>query len=198
MSYNRSYHRHFEDYVEKEVLDGKTGKRRIERTYAGAYYRHKMDDKAWVRLKRKYVLAFLWAVVCLLLQGFGGCTTAWYLAIPASLGLLAMVWLGFYVVSYALNGRDLEVRQYRDREMLKMTAMASGLTFLLLLAGQVAWMFLHRQIYLYGLLCVFTDASAFCCLYWLFRTERDMDYVKKENDRAIDPDSYDIRYREEE
>ena len=41
------------------------------------------------------------------------------------------------------------------------------------------------------------EVTAAIGLYYMFRTERDMDYVKRENKKPIDPDSYDIRYREE-
>lgn len=197
MSYNRSYHRFFEGYVEKKVTDPATGKTRIERVYAGDYYRHRMDDRSLKRLKRTYILIYVWAFVCILLQGTGKSATEWYTIVPILLGMIAMVWLGFYVCAYAASPRELTIRQYRDREMLKTTAMASALCAGLSVAAQAVWMIAGRRFYLRGLIGMLLEVTAAIGLYYMFRTERDMDYVKRENKKPIDPDSYDIRYREE-
>lgn len=198
MSYNRAYHRHFEGYVEKEVFDAGTGKRHIKRTYVGAYYHHKLEDEAWKKLKRKYVLLYIWSAVCLVLQGICGSSGAWYLAVPLAFGLIAFAWLGYYVVCYAMNPRKLTIRQYRDREMVKVGAMAGVLVFGWLFVGQAVWLILHRSLVIYGALCLVTDLSAIACLYLLFRTERDMDYEREKNETKPEPQSYDIRYHEEE
>lgn len=198
MSYNRAYHRHFEGYVEQEVCDPATGRKRIQRLYVGPYYRHKLTDKAWKKLKAAYIVLFLWAAACLAVQGFSPSTNVWYLVVPLALGVLAVVWLGFSVFSYALNGRELEIRQYRDRETLKASAMAGVLCFGLLTAGQTAWMILRREPFPYGILCAALDASAAAGLYLLYRTERDMAYTKRDSGTQAPPDSYDIRYRENE
>lgn len=198
MSYNRAYHRHFEGYVEQETCDPATGRKRIQRLYVGPYYRHKLTDKAWKKLKAAYVLLFFWSAACLVVQGFSSSTNVWYLVVPLALGLLAVVWVGFSVVSYALNGRELEIRQYRDRELLKASAMAGVLCFGLLAAGQTAWMILRREVFPYAILCTALDAAAAAGLYLLYRTERDMAYTKRDNGTQAPPDSYDIRYRENE
>lgn len=198
MSYNKSYHRFFEGYVEKKVLDPATGKTHIERVYAGDYYHHKMDEKSWKRLKIKYILIYAWALICLVLQGISQSATRWYTILPIVLGMIALVWLGFYVFAYACNPRELNIRQYRDREMLKMTAMAGAICFGLSVLVQAVWMIIFRDFYGYGVICMLLDVTAVIALYTMFRTERDMDYVKRENKKPVDPDSYDIRYREEE
>lgn len=198
MSYNKSYHRFFEGYVEKKVLDPATGKTHIERVYAGDYYHHKMDEKSWKRLKIKYILIYAWALICLVLQGISRSATEWYTILPILLGMMALVWLGFYVFAYASNPRELTIRQYRDREMLKMTAMASAICAGLSAVVQPVWMIVFRRFYVYGFICMILDVIALIALYDMFRTERDMDYVKRENKKAVDPDSYDIRYREED
>lgn len=198
MSYNKSYHRFFEGYVEKEVWDPRTGKMRIERKYAGDYYSHKMDDEEWKKLKVKYGMIYVWALICLILQGISGSTTQWYLIVPLLFGLIAMVWLGFYVCAYISHKRELTIRQYRDREMLSTGAIAGVIVFCLVFIGQAAWMILVRYIYPYGVVCMIADVTAALALFWMFRTERDMDYVKRKNDISVDADSYDIVYRQEE
>lgn len=197
MSYNRAYHRYFEGYVEQEICDPATGRRKIRRVYAGPYYRHNLTDRAWVKLKAGYLLLTVWATACLLMQGLSGSSHVWYLAVPLSLGAIAIAWLIFLVVSYALHGRELEIRQFRDRESLKAAAMAGAILFLALLAGQAAWMIVYRNRYSYGALCAVLDASAAAGLFFLYRTERDMPYVKRENSSKPSPDAYDIRYKEE-
>ena len=184
--------------MEQEVCDPATGRKRIQRRYVGPYYRHKLTDTAWKKLKAAYILLFLWAAACLAVQGFSASATVWYLVVPLALGVLAVVWLGFAVFSYTLNGRELEIREYRDRETLKTAAMAGVVCFVLLMAGQAAWMILRLELFLYGILCGVLDAAAAAGLYLLYRTERDMAYTKRDSGTQAPPDSYDIRYREEE
>ncbi len=197
MSYNKSYHRFFEGYTEKEVYDAGTGKRHIERVYVGPYFRHKMDDKAWKKLKVKYLLILLWSINCMIIQGVS-VSAAWYTVIPSAVTLLSLLWLAFYVLAYVSHGRELEIRQYRDRELLKGTAALSAAAFGLSMVGtlveSIRWIISFGYFDFWGFLCAILDASAMLLLIYMFRTERNMDYIKKDNEKKADPDAYDIRY----
>ena len=198
MSYNRSYHRFFEGYVEKDVLDPTTGRMHIERVYAGDYYRHKLEDKEWKQLKVKYAVMYGIALVCFFVAGLSKNTNVWYTTIPVVLVLFGLLWLGFYVVSYICAARKLVIRQYRDREILQATAMGSAIAFGLAAISQILWMFLHSYLYGYGVFSIITDIAAAVLLYRLYKKEHEMDYIKVTNQTKVASDSYDIRYREEE
>lgn len=197
MSYNRAYHGYFEGYVEREAVDVKTGRVRIERIYAGDYYRHKLDDKAWKLLKLKYALSYLWAFAAMVIAGVTGDGTGqWYVAIPVMLSLLAFLWMGYFLCGYLLHPRDLLIRQYRARKQLISMAMACVISTGLTLLGKAVWMIANLS--LSGLWGMAMGASGIVLMYWIFRTEQDMEYVKRANNATIPKDSYDIRFHEEE
>lgn len=192
MSYNKAYHSYFEGYTEKEEFDPVHQKFYIKRTYASCYYRHNMTDQEWKALKVRYVLFLAAYIAALFIQGVSAGTGVWYMAIPTALELIDAMWLTFYVVCYVRAPRLLKIRQYRDREHLKMAAMAGVLCLVWLFIGQLVFMILNG-FYRYGLISMAVDAGAAVCLRLLYVTERDMDFRKVKNEADIDPDSYDIR-----
>lgn len=197
MSYNRAYHGYFEGYVEREVVDVKTGRVKIERIYAGDYYRHKLEDKAWKQLKLKYGLSYVWAFAAMITAGVtGGGTDQWFVAVPAVLSLLAFLWLGYFLASYILQPRDLMIRQYRARKQMISLAMACAIGTGLTLVGKIAWMIANLS--LSGIFGVVIGISGIALMYWIFRTELDMEYVKRANNAQVPQDGYDIRFHDEE
>ena len=194
MSYNKAYHSYFEGYTEKEEFDPVHQKFYIKRTYAGCYYRHNMTDEELKALKIRYILYLAVYIAAMFIQGVSAGTGVWYMAIPTALQLIDILWLTFYVVCYVRAPRLLKIRQYRDREHLKVAAMAGVLCLVWLCAGQLIFMILNG-FYVYGFLAMAADAAAAVCLRLLYVSERDMDFRKVKNDAYIDPDSVDIRRR---
>ena len=198
MSYNKAYHRFFEDYTEKRVVDEATGKARTVRVYTGWYYRHDIEDGAWRKLKVRYGLLYAAALVCFLLQGLASNANDRFFAFVIMLGIIAMVWLGFYVAAYISHQRLIGVREYRDRKTLCSAAAAAAGVNALLLAGQIAWMIQNRQFYGYGAVCILLAGVCIAAMIMLFRTEWNMEYLRVENHAEADDDSYNIRFLEQE
>jgi hypothetical protein len=198
MSYNKSYHRFFEGYVEKVEQSPDTGKAHISRIYAGDYYVPQVSEQKWKETKLTYLALYLGSVVALILQGIGQSGKQWYIVVPLVLGLLLEVWLGFYVFAYASHPPKLNIREYRDLENLKSTSMGGAVIFALLLVGQIVWMVQNQQFYWCWILSVLSAAMAMAGLRYLFCRERDMYYVREHNAVKVDDDSYNIVYREHE
>lgn len=198
MSYNRAYHGFFEDYAEMNVLDPKTGKSHIERVYIGHYYRHVLSDAKWRKLKIYYGISYAGALLCYILQFFNQSTGAWFMALPLAVLTIAMLWCGFYVCAYLSHGRDLKIRQYRERLLLQGAAAAGTAGFALALICQIVWFFRYRVFYGYGVLCLAADAAGAVLLYLLFRRESGMEYEKVSNHIKVPEGSYDIRVKGEE
>lgn len=196
MSYNKAYHSFFEGYTEKQEVDPNTGKVHIKRTYAGDFYVAQMEEAAWKRNKILYVALYVWSVIALILQGVGRSATEWYIVVPVFLGILAEILLGVQVFARLGHSRRLNIRQYRERETLKGASMGGTLALGLTLIGQAAWMVQHREFYWYWAVCVAAAAGGAAALRFLFCRERDIEYFREKNTVKVDPDSYDIRYRE--
>ena len=197
MSYNKSYHRYFEGYVEREVIDGK-GKKRIERMYAGDWFRHDMSDAGWKHLKLKFGLLTLWTLAVCFVQGtlsFGGSASAWYVAGLVGLTFAAEVWLAYMTVCYIAAPRNMELRQFRDRTSFKNTCMITAVPYGLTAFGQILMMIYHRENLLLSLIMLLADVSCCVVLRYMYVTERDMPYTKAKSDAKPHDDSYDIRYR---
>lgn len=197
MIYNKSYHQFFEGFAEKRVTDPDTGRKYIRRIYADCYYRHRLDETNVRKVKIFYAAVFALALICFLMQGISRSAVVWYLIFPLMLGIIALVWLGFYVISYIGHPQRLMIRQYRQREMLKTLFMANAIVLVTCAAGQSAWMIAEGVFYPYGAFCIAADAASAFVLYRGFKTERDMEYIKVENTNQPDSESYDIRYYEE-
>lgn len=196
MSYNRAYHGYFEGYIERQVIDS-SGRMKIERVYAGDYYHHKLDDKRWKRLKLQYGLAYLWALLTMLVLGItGNGTQQWYVGIPVMLCVLAMLWLGYCLGCYILNPRDMMISQYRGRKHVVSLAMVSAIGIGLVIVGKIVWMALNRSIS--GIVGVIMGLTGIVACGWIFHAEQDMEYVKRANDAPIPKDGYDIRFNEDD
>ena len=197
MSYNKAYHKHFQGYVERDVIDPVTGKSHIERIYADYYYKHDCDDAEWKKIKVRYGLIYCLSLVGFALQAVCGNTNVWFTGVPTALCMLAQVWLGVHMVSYISHPRLLEVRQYKGREPMKAACMTVVVTNALFALGQIVWMVLARMLYVPGIIVIAAEAVTSALCYRMYVTEREMDYVRIKNGREIPKDSYDIRYTEE-
>lgn len=196
MSYNKAYHSFFEGYAEKEEVDPQTGKVHIKRTYTGDFYVAQVDEKTWKRNKIIYMAIYLWSVAALIMQGVGRSGGEWYVVVPVFLDVLTEIWLGTQVFFRMGHGRRLNVRQYRERTVLKSTAMGSALLLGVIAVAQIVWMVQSRDFYWYWAACLAAAAAGIAALVCLFHIEENMEYFREKNKTKADPDSYDIRYRE--
>jgi len=198
MSYNRSYHSHFEGYVEREVV-GKNGRRRIERVYAGEYYRHRLTDAQWKRMKRRYALLAAGSVAMLILSGLlplNG-NTVWYTGGALALCVLSLLWLMPALIGRLTAPRDMILRQYRARKSLIYTAMTGGLSFALASLSHLVYFALHLRggggiLELVPALALIGGAV---CLFILHGTEKNMEYSRLKNAASVPADGYDINLR---
>ena len=197
MAYNKSYHRYFEGYVEREIINSK-GKKRIERTYAGDWFRHDMPDAGWKRLKLKFGLLTLWTLAVCLVQGtlsFGGSASVWYVAGLVGLTFAVEVWLAYVAVCYIAAPRDMELHQYRDRTSFKNTRMIAAIPYGLTGLGQILMMIFHRENLMLSLVMFLADVSCCAVLRYMYVTERDMPYTRTKSNAKASDGSYDIRYK---
>ncbi|MCI2048840.1 MAG: hypothetical protein LKJ76_03865 [Lachnospiraceae bacterium] len=198
MSYNRFYHSYFENYTEKEVYDPRRKRLHIERTYAGYYYRQNCADKTWKQYKVRYLLTALVAAFALILQGTAESAREWYIVLPIVAGILALAWFAVYTAFYVFYPRLLEIRQYKDRNTLIGAAAASMACCMAAAVGNITWIFLNRSPDIHDIAAVGIDFLAAALLFYVFRKENTMQYIKIKNNSKIDNDSYDIRVRNEE
>ena len=198
MSYNKQYHRFFEDYAEKLVTDPKTGKTRIKRIYTGWYYRHDLEDREWKILKLRYILLYIFSLAAFLVLAAQQGAESPAAVIPQMFGILAFVWLGFYVAAYATHKRMIGVRAYRDRKTLCSTAAGAAILTGILLAEQIYTMISTSDFSARFFAGTILGAAAAAALILLFRTEWNMEYIRVENTAAADDDSYNIRNMEME
>lgn len=198
MSYNKQYHRFFEDYAEKLVTDPETGKTKIRRIYTGWYYRHDLEDREWKLLKIKYIVLYVFSLVCFLISASLEKPDTPASVIPQMLAVLAFAWLGFYVAAYSTHKRLIGVRAYRDRKTLCSTAAGAAGLMGILLAEQIFRMIREGSFSARGLAGAALGAAGTAALILLFRTEWNMEYIRVENTAAADDDSYNIRNMEME
>lgn len=112
---SNSYLNYFEGYTEKQILDEKGKRKRIERIYTADYYRHAMTDGAWVKLKLLYVLLI---AVCIALFFF--CISRpleankiWFAAIIHGLTLICIGRIVWVLISYLSAGRRIKIGEYK-------------------------------------------------------------------------------------
>ena len=113
-SHSRSYHRYFENYVEKEVLKPGGGVT-IQRVYVGQYYRVDLTDKA---LRRQQIQFLLLYIVCLAGYLAGALqarvSAVSLVAVSTMLPLIAVVFFGVAIFYRLSVPREMEIRSYRD------------------------------------------------------------------------------------
>ncbi len=199
MSYNKSYHSYFEGYVERIVTDPETGVQRIQRIYAGDYYRHSMTDQAWKKLKLGYGLRSLWTLAVFVVVGcvnVGGVGADSYVAGFTGLVCLAMVGFGYEMVCYLTAGRTLKIHQYKVRDRMKNFSMMAVLAFGALAVAELVYLGLHSWANLLPTLgLILMNVSACVVLRQIYCIESDLDYEKVPNQAFIPSDSYDIKVR---
>ena len=129
--HSHSYHKHFEDYVERVQIDSR-GTKKIIRTYIGNYYRNNLTKRLSLGIKAVYLALYLLTVVLFLKAGTAPVmsNTKWYVVLPEFLNLLVLLWLLKTMIYYATAGKALTVGEYRytSRSLLH-TTLAAAISF---------------------------------------------------------------------
>lgn len=112
--FSHSYHRYFENYAEKEILQPGGG-RTIQRVYVGKYYRVDLTDQ---QLRHQKIMIFL-LFLCALAGCFAGALLAGVsalslVALATMPPLVAVLFLGIAVFYRLTVPREMEIRAYRD------------------------------------------------------------------------------------
>lgn len=112
--HSRSYHRYFENYAEKEVLEP-GGRYRIQRVYVGKYYRVDLTDG---QLRRQRMVILILFLLCGTGYLAGALLSRVSAAAPVALAtmppLIAGVFLAIAVFYRLTVPREMEIRSYRD------------------------------------------------------------------------------------
>lgn len=198
MSYNKSYHRFFEGYVEKKEYDPVTGRSYIKRTYAGDYYEHNLDKAAMKKVVTGYALTCAAGIAVILLQGMDPSATGKLTAFPILAEVITAAWLLFYLVCYIRAGQKLIKRQFRDREMLLSLPMAMAGGMLLTAAAEIVFLVRCRMFSVRTVLCILLSILCAYLFYRMHCTEKNMEYTKIIGEQEVDKDSYDITFHEGE
>lgn len=204
MAYNKSYHRFFEGYTEKNKYDYESGKYRIERKYTGDLYVREVASSAFCRCRLLYIASFLIGVLALLLAGISEAATKPYTVIPILVGIILACWYGFYLTGYLVRGdKKLLIRQFRDRKNMMYSARALSAVFIILCAGLLLFTIINRIITYKIILGILLGGVAFILLLWSYKTENEMVYRKCKsneqlNEEENDDESFEIRYNDED
>ena len=133
--HSRAYHRYFEDYAERQILD-ESGRLTTQRIYVGNYYRTKLSDTRLLRQRTCFVLLYLSAVILYLGAGVTLRISAlWVVALFTAAALLALLWLAIPIFHRLTAPREMEVRAWRESAVSLRHVSVAAAVCLLLCAG---------------------------------------------------------------
>lgn len=116
MRHSGHYHKYFEGYAEKDVLDGNDGKHHIERVYVMPWHHLAVSDKKRAAIRVLYVLLFILGaglnIASGLHQGVSG--TAFYVAFATFLSFIAMFFLAVTMFSYITGPRKMTAWEFKS------------------------------------------------------------------------------------
>lgn len=193
--HSHSYHRHFEDYVERVRTDC-SGTKKIIRTYIGNYYRNNLTKRQALGVKAGYAALYVLTVILFLKAGAAPVisNTKWYVALPEVLNLLVLLWLLKTMIYYATARKELTIGEYRNtsRSLLR-TTLAAAISFgatlagLLLSARTVPGGWNTKDIWV----CAAEILICGICMLAVFMIEKRIKYKKQSKDVEVhEDDSY--------
>lgn len=116
MRHSGHYHRYFEGYAEKDVLDGTDGKHHIERVYVMPWHYLAVSDKKRIMIRVLYVLLFILGaglnITAGLNQGVSG--SAFYVAFATFLSFIAMFFLAIAMFSYITGPKRMTAWEFKS------------------------------------------------------------------------------------
>ena len=138
--FSRAYHRYFEGYAEREIIDA-DGKKRIERVYVLDSYKHRLDDRHWALLKAGYCVLF--AVICTVyiwtVAAHSPFNKAFYVEVPEAAGAFSLFLLLYTLIQYVTAKRVMTIYDFKEssEKLLTRTIISAVLTALPLPAAAV-------------------------------------------------------------
>lgn len=112
--FSRAYHRYFEDYAERQIIDP-NGVPVTDRVYVGKYYKVKLPDPALKRQRVVICLLYLAAAAAFALGGTRAVVSAvGYVAVLTMAALISLIWLAIPVFYRLTVPREMEIRSWRD------------------------------------------------------------------------------------
>ncbi len=199
MLQGRAYHRYFEGYSERKVWDSGKKRYRIEKYYSGDYYRIMLPEDERKTLKRKYLAAYVGALILFVSISVRrtGSNAAAAAAVSTLIVLLGLLWLLPSLAEFLRMKELLVMREYRERK-----------NFLSLSMGLVCFFLLNTAVHFGCMMYLGTwgDPWEWFCLaagladagifFWIYRREGSVEYRRIPNNAKIPLDCYDITLRE--
>jgi hypothetical protein len=195
LSHRDAYHKFFEGYSERKVVDS-SGRTRIERRYTGAHYRPKLSHKQMLFLRIAYPVLFIAAAVLFVTTAVAETPSnhVWYAALPQACTIPMLVWFLVSYLYYIPIKKELEIGEYnRSSVPLKRSTLIgagclllSAVTAILTLFGYSKGEFLAE---------LSTALRFIICAALLFAigfTESRIDYERIDSSVDAPPDSVEI------
>lgn len=186
--HSRAYHKYFAGYTEYYVLDGKSGKPKIERIYTGVFYRQELSGAKYVWIRVLFAVLFLASAYCFFSGSMSdnASNKVWYAALPQVLCIPLLFYMMISLFSYLFAPRKMKIHDYNISSVaLKRAALfasiAHALAALCTLGFIVAEGDFSGAVILSG--CKFLIAAIF--LFVVNRVEHFVEYTTIANPTKI-------------
>ena len=194
--HSRAYHRYFEGYEEIVIDDPKDGTPRIQRHYAGDYYKPKLTEKERVIRKVMYCAFFLIAAALFFFAASrdAGFNSVWYVVVPSCMSFFFFVLHAISLVWNLMAPAKMEIREYRDsHEKFLNTSALTGTSLLLTSLASVVYMVVVSTIS-YNILTVVMFLLASSAMFCSYALEKEVRFDVEIQENAHVPKSATIRY----
>lgn len=199
MAGGKAYHRYFEGYSERKVWDSGKQRFRLESYYSGDYYQAQASPEEKAKIKKKYLIGYICAVIVFLVVGTRKTVSAAsaITAFPTLVILLGLLWQLPSLITYLQTKELLVLRQYRERKNFMSLSMGLVCFFGVSIAAHLGCIIYYGSymdwlewLTVAGLLL---DGGIF---YGIYRQEKALVYLIVPNEAKIPEDCYDISLRE--
>lgn len=189
------YQKYFDGYTNYTVRK-KNGKGvKTIRIYTADYYTHDCDDKTWLRYKITYAVLSVAAVALFLIAALSPSTSSVWapVAVPGSLSAAAMLMYVAYMICYLASPRLMTSwtqSNYRKFVLAFSLISWAGLAITALF-DLIYMIFVTDTGKLTELLSTAEYALSAAAVWYVWKTEKDMDYCTVPNEAEI-PDFEDL------
>lgn len=194
--HSRSYHRYFENYVEKEVLKPGGGYE-IQHVYVGNYYRADLTASENRRNKLEIFILYLLTLTGYFTGGLLSAVSATAIVAIATMpSLIAVLFLAVSVFYRLVVPKEMEIRQYRDSsQVLVRRALACAVCLGLCFAATVAGCSVIPGYPLAKhLASLILYALALACTMMIYLLEKHTSYLTLPPRQERPSESFPIRY----
>ncbi len=201
MYHSRSYHRFFEGYTEKGIVDA-SGNYKIIRVYTGDYYEAQLSKGQQKKYKRSACLLYGAGVILYLAAGIqpSGINRLSPVAFLEGV-LLILIFLLARSMFYLMTEKGpYTIRKYRiisenTKKYAKGAALCSWIIAGMAVGGYIFWLIGGKaELDLSSLICIVGFAACGAVWYRIFSMEKRIVYEKRENHQVRPEKGVDILY----